>query len=195
MSNNIDTLNGISKQVINCVLCDLSQTRKNAVPGNGGLSKKIVLVGEAPGKNEDDKGIPFVGGAGKILDKALSEAGFNRNDVYITNVVKCRPPNNRVPTEFEIETCTTAYLKKELKIISPKVVCILGATALKSLLNLDHMASYRGKLIDRPPFKYFVTYHPAATIYNIKLKEVFFSDIKRLSHLVNGENMTLDGFT
>jgi DNA polymerase len=188
-------LEGISKQVTSCVLCGLSQSRKNAVPGNGGLSNNsIVFVGEAPGKKEDEMGIPFVGSAGKILDKALSDAGFTREGVYITNVVKCRPPHNRVPTELEIDICTTSYLKKELRVIAPTIVCVLGATALKSLLGLDHMATYRGKIILRPPLRYFVTYHPAATIYNIGLKEIFFSDIKRLSRLVKDENPTLDDY-
>lgn len=180
--------------MINCVLCDLARNRTKAVPGYGNLEADVIFVGEAPGKNEDEQGIPFVGSAGKILDKALNEAGFERNDVFITNVVKCRPPQNRVPLEIEINTCTSEYLKKELSIISPKIVCILGATALKSLLGLEHMSSYRGKIVSRPPLRYFVTYHPAATIYNNKLKEAFFSDIKKLFNLINGENMTLDGF-
>lgn len=194
MNNRVDTLESISKRVVNCVLCDLSKSRLNAVPGNGNSNTKVAFVGEAPGKNEDEKGIPFVGSAGKVLDKALEEAGFDRQEVYITNVVKCRPPNNRIPNELEIDTCTSAYLKVELQTISPKIVCILGATALKSLLGLEHMTSYRGKIILRPPFRYFVTYHPAATIYNNKLKETFYSDIQKLFDLVKSENMTLDGY-
>lgn len=195
MNNRVDTLESISKRVVKCVLCDLSKSRLNAVPGNGNSNTKVVFVGEAPGKNEDEKGVPFVGSAGKVLDKALEEAGFDRQEVYITNVVKCRPPNNRVPNELEINTCTSAYLKVELQTISPKIVCILGATALKSLLGLEHMTSCRGKIILRHPFRYFVTYHPAATIYNNKLKETFYSDIQKLFNLVHSENMTLDGFT
>jgi DNA polymerase len=173
----------------------LSKFRINAVPGNGNFNAKVAFVGEAPGKNEDEKGVPFVGSAGKVLDKALEEAGFSREEVYITNVVKCRPPNNRVPNELEIDTCTSAYLKVELRTISPQIICILGATALKSLLGLEHMTSYRGKTISRPPLRYFVTYHPAATIYNNKLKQTFYSDIQKLFNLVKGENMTLDGYS
>ncbi len=131
-----ESLESIKNKVIHCILCNLSVTRKNAVPGSGSLSKKLILIGEAPGKNEDETGIPFVGGAGKILDQALVNAGIARKDTYITNVVKCRPPNNRIPNEEEIRICTDHYLKKEIRIISPKVICILGATALKSLLGL-----------------------------------------------------------
>lgn len=189
-----ESLESIKNKVIHCILCDLSVTRKNAVPGSGSFPKKILLIGEAPGKNEDETGIPFVGGAGKILDQALVNAGIARKDTFITNVVKCRPPNNRIPTEEEIRICTDLYLKKEIHIISPKVICILGATALKSLLGLEYMTRHRGKVINQPPLKYFVTYHPAATIYNNKLKQVFFEDIKELARIVNNEDQRIDRF-
>ncbi len=189
-----ESLESIKNRVIHCILCDLSVTRKNAVPGSGSFTKKIILIGEAPGKNEDETGIPFVGGAGKILDKALVNAGIARKDTFITNVVKCRPPNNRIPTEEEIRICTDRYLKKEIDIISPKVICILGATALKSLLGLEYMTRHRGKIINRPPLKYFITYHPAATIYNNKLKQVFFEDIIELARIVNYEDQRIDSF-
>lgn len=189
-----ESLESIKNKVIHCILCDLSVTRKNAVPGSGSLSKKLILIGEAPGKNEDESGIPFVGGAGKILDQALFNAGIARKDTFITNVVKCRPPNNRIPTEEEIKICTDHYLKKEIRIISPKVICILGATALKSLLGLEHMTHHRGKIINRPPLKYFITYHPAATIYNNKLKQVFFDDIKVLAGIVNKEDQDMNRY-
>ena len=189
-----ESLESIKNKVIHCILCGLSVTRKNAVPGMGSFTKKIILIGEAPGKNEDDTGMPFVGSAGRILDQALVDAGIERKDTFITNVVKCRPPNNRIPTEEEIGICTDQYLKKEIDIISPKVICILGATALKSLLGLENMTHQRGKIINRPPLKYYITYHPAATIYNNKLKQVFFEDIKGLARIVNDENHRIDRF-
>ncbi len=189
-----ESLESIKNKVIHCILCGLSKTRKNAVPGMGSFTRKIILIGEAPGKNEDDTGMPFVGSAGKILEQALVDAGIERKDTFITNVVKCRPPNNRIPTEEEIRICTDQYLKKEIDIISPKVICILGATALKSLLGLENMTHQRGKIINRPPLKYFITYHPAATIYNNKLKQVFFEDIKGLARIVNNENHRIDSF-
>ena len=189
-----ESLESIKNRVIHCILCDLSVTRKNAVPGSGSFTRKIILIGEAPGKNEDETGMPFVGSAGKILDQALVDAGIVRKDTFITNVVKCRPPNNRIPTEEEIRICTDHYLKKEIDTISPKVICILGATALKSLLGLEYMTHHRGKIINRPPLKYFITYHPAATIYNNKLKQVFFEDIKELARIVNDEDQSIDRF-
>jgi uracil-DNA glycosylase len=189
-----ESLESIKKEVIQCVLCGLSITRKNAVPGSGSINRKIILIGEAPGKNEDETGSPFVGSAGKILDQALIDARIERKEIYITNVVKCRPPNNRVPTDEEIRICTSEYLKKEIDIISPKIICILGATALKSLLGLKSMTPYRGKIVKRPPLKYFITYHPAATIYNNKLKQIFFEDIQKLAKIVNAQDQKIDKF-
>jgi uracil-DNA glycosylase len=189
-----ESLESIKKEVIRCVLCGLSITRKNAVPGSGSINRKIILIGEAPGKNEDETGSPFVGSAGKILDQALIDARIERKEIYITNVVKCRPPDNRVPTDEEIRICTSEYLKKEIDIISPKIICILGATALKSLLGLKYMTPYRGQIVNRPPLKYFITYHPAATIYNNKLKQIFFEDIQKLAKIVNAQDERMDKF-
>ncbi len=194
MSSHNRSLESIKNEVIQCVLCGLSATRKNAVPGTGSITRKIILIGEAPGKNEDETGSPFVGSAGKILDQALIDAQIQRKEIYITNVVKCRPPNNRVPTDHEIRICTREYLKKEIDIISPKIICILGATALKSLLGLKYMTPYRGQVVKRPPLKYFITYHPAATIYNNKLKQIFFEDIQKLAKIVNAQDQTMDNF-
>ncbi len=194
MRSQHESLESIKKEVIHCVLCGLSITRKNAVPGSGSINRKIILIGEAPGKNEDETGSPFVGSAGKILDQALIDARIERKEIYITNVVKCRPPNNRVPTDEEIRICTSEYLKKEIDIISPKIICILGATALKSLLGLKSMTPYRGKIVKRPPLKYFITYHPAATIYNYKLKQIFFEDIQKLAKIGNAQDQRIDKF-
>lgn len=188
------TLDTLKDQVKKCSLCDLSKSRTNSVPGDGETRVKIMFVGEAPGKNEDENGIPFIGNAGKILDKALSEGGLYRNDVYITNVVKCRPPNNRVPTEEEIQICTSNYLENEINLVSPKIICILGATALKSLLGYQNMGRYRGKIVKLNSHKYFITYHPAATIYNSRLKQVFFEDISELSRIAEEDTNTIEKY-
>jgi uracil-DNA glycosylase len=173
----------IKTNVVNCTLCKLCHDRKNAVPGRGNLNSKILFVGEAPGKNEDFLGLPFIGFAGKILEESLNKAGLGREDVYITNIVKCRPPNNRVPEKDEIDTCLQ-YLRKEIQIISPTIVCILGATALQSLLNLKNLQKYHGKIITHDNVIYFITYHPAATIYNNDLRKVFFNEISLVVNMV-----------
>jgi DNA polymerase len=173
----------IKTNVVNCILCKLCHERKNAVPGRGNLNSKILFVGEAPGKNEDNLGLPFIGFAGKILEESLKKAGLRREDVYITNIVKCRPPNNRVPENDEINTCLQ-YLRTEIQIISPTIVCVLGATALQSLLNLKNLQKYHGKIITNDNIKYFITYHPAATIYNNDLRELFFSEISLVVNMV-----------
>ncbi len=174
----------IKTNVVNCQLCKLCYSRKNAVPGRGNLDTKILFVGEAPGKNEDKLGLPFIGFAGKILEDALKKTGLEKDDVYITNIVKCRPPNNRIPDKEEISTCL-AYLKKEIQIISPSIVCVLGATVLQSLLNLKSIHLYHGKTITIDKINYFITYHPAATIYNNGLRELFFNEINMVVNMVN----------
>jgi uracil-DNA glycosylase family 4 len=119
-----DSLEKIAANVRGCPLCKLSRSRKNAVPGEGQLSAKIMFIGEAPGRSEDEKGRPFVGAAGRILDELLKKAGIERSQVFITNIVKCRPPNNRVPKEDELTACRP-YLDRQIALINPKVICIL----------------------------------------------------------------------
>lgn len=154
------------------------------MPGFGDYKSEIVFIGEAPGRNEDLEGMPFVGTAGKILSEALEYAGFSRDRVYITNVVKCRPPNNRQPNAEEIESCSM-YLQKELRIISPKIICILGNTAYGSLLNGSAITKNRGKIINKNGQLYFVTVHPAAVIYNSQLRQVLKDDMKLLAEYLN----------
>ncbi|MGN6708989.1 MAG: uracil-DNA glycosylase [Candidatus Nitrosocosmicus sp.] len=178
----------IQKEVVYCKLCKLCNGRNNAVPGRGNLDSKIMFIGEAPGKNEDNEGLPFVGFAGKILEKALEKAGIQKNDVYITNIVKCRPPNNRVPENDEVYTCVQQYLKKEIQLISPDIVCILGATALYALLNLKGLQKYHGKTINLDGISYFITFHPAATIYKKELRDTFFNEITSVVKMINTRN-------
>ena len=178
----LDSLHVVAKCVTKCTKCDLHKTRKMAVAGKGAQNANIVLVGEAPGKNEDEKGEPFVGIAGQILDKALVSAGVSRDDVYITNIVKCRPPQNRVPTMSEREACAN-YLEAELELVKPKIVCIMGNTAYASILGGSSITQNRGKIIIKNGTKYFLCIHPAAVIYNRSLKDVFTNDIKTLVNL------------
>ena len=169
----------IKQEVIKCIKCELSETRTNSVPGKGNFKSDVIFVGEAPGKNEDEKGEPFIGIAGKKLSDALENAGISRDDIYITNIVKCRPPSNRVPKTNERETCQE-YLKQEISIIKPKLICILGNTVFNSILGGSEIMKYRGKIAQKNEQLYFITIHPAATIYNQKLVDVFKEDIKKL---------------
>lgn len=178
-----DDLESVRHSVISCTRCDLSKTRTSAVPGSGTAQTDVIFIGEAPGRNEDLQAAPFVGTAGKILTEAMEHAGFVRNDVYITNVVKCRPPNNRRPTAQEMSSCSM-HLKKELEIIKPKVICILGNTAFGSLLGGSEITKNRGKIMQRNDQLYFVTVHPAAVIYNPNLRQVIKDDLQLLHDIL-----------
>jgi DNA polymerase len=174
-----DSIEKVHAEVTNCKSCNLCKSRTNAVPGDGDSKASIMFIGEAPGRNEDEKGRPFVGMAGKILDETLTKVGVIRSRVYITNVVKCRPPGNRVPTEEERRTCEN-YLEREISIISPKIICILGKTAYQSLLGGSSILGNRGKFIQKDNRLYFLTVHPAAIIYNNKLRKVLEEDMETL---------------
>ena len=181
-----DSLEKIAADVRGCLLCKLSRSRKNAVPGEGQLSAKIMFIGEAPGRSEDEKGRPFVGAAGRILDELLKKAGIERSEVFITNIVKCRPPNNRVPKEDELTACRP-YLDRQIALIKPKVICILGRTAYSSLLGGSSITANRGKIMERAGQKYFLTFHPAAVIYNKGLLSALEADLKKLAVEINKE--------
>ena len=188
-------LETIRQKVIECTKCELSKTRTNSVPGKGNFQSDVIFVGEAPGRNEDMKGEPFVGIAGQRLSLALEGAGISRESIYITNVVKCRPPSNRVPTIFERNTCHD-YLQKEIAIIKPKIICILGNTAFNSILGGSEITKYRGKIVKKDKQMYFLTVHPAATIYNQELITVLKEDIAKLFDLIkelkNGKQISAD---
>ena len=176
-------LKEISENVIGCTNCDLCNTRTNSVPGKGSILSDVIFVGEAPGRNEDIRGEPFVGVAGKRLTAALNEAKVSREEVYITNIVKCRPPKNRVPKAAEQSTCME-YLREEISIIKPRIICVLGNTAFRSLLGGAEITKFRGKIARKDGQLYFLTLHPAATIYNQELIKVLNSDIARLFDLI-----------
>ena len=185
----------IRQNVTECTKCELSKTRTNSVPGKGNFQSDVIFVGEAPGRNEDKNGEPFVGIAGQRLTLALEGAGVSRESIYITNVVKCRPPNNRVPTILERDTCQD-YLQKEISIIKPKIICILGNTAFNSILGGSEITKYRGKVVRKDKQFYFLTVHPAATIYNQELITVLKEDIAKLFELIkelkNGKQISAD---
>jgi DNA polymerase len=175
-----DSLEKVAAEVIGCPLCKLSRSRINAVPGEGQTSAKLIFIGEAPGKNEDEKGRPFVGAAGRILNEAMQKAGIKRSQVFITNVVKCRPPSNRIPQDDERNACRP-YLERQISLIEPKIICILGNTAYFSMLGGKSIAANRGKIIKKNGQRYFLTIHPAAAIYNRSLRTVLENDLFTLA--------------
>jgi uracil-DNA glycosylase family 4 len=158
--------------------------------GNGDPNNRILIVGEAPGANEDELGQPFVGKAGQVLNNALNQAGIARSEVYVTNIAKCRPPGNRKPTEEEAFTCVTNYLIPEYRILKPRFVLILGNTALHTITNLTGgISQHRGYI---PPHAstmadsdVYATYHPSATFYSKSIREVFEKDITVFAKIIN----------
>lgn len=176
MTGEIDS---ITMAVRRCTRCSLCETRTNAVPGVGSNKSGVMFVGEAPGRSEDLRGRPFVGRAGKILTKVLEDAGVSRESVYITNTVKCRPPQNRVPHQAERDACR-AHLDAEMRALEPAIICIMGNTAYGSILGGAGITDKRGKIIEKDGKIYFPTIHPAAVIYNPDLATVLTADIKKL---------------
>ena len=173
-------LESIAENVRECQKCELCETRIKAVPGKGNFDADVIFVGEAPGRNEDIHGEPFVGAAGKRLDMILEDTGIDRKDVYITNIVKCRPPKNRVPSKKEEESCND-FIKQEIEIINPKIICVMGNTAYGTLLDGKEITKNHGKIVEKDGRKFFVTFHPAATIYNQKLVEELKEDFRKLA--------------
>ena len=182
----------LEERIRNCQKCPLGQLRTNAVPGAGSCDAKVMFVGEAPGYWEDQRGLPFVGRAGKVLDELLAEIGLSRDEVYITNVVKCRPPGNRDPTEEEIKACAP-YLDRQIDIIRPKVIVPLGRHSMRYLLekfgfNAEPISKIHGKTFRaRTLFGEIVimpTYHPAAALYKPQLLEAIREDFRKLKTLL-----------
>lgn len=175
-----DSLERIKSDVVKCPLCELSKSRKNAVPGEGQVSAKVIFIGEAPGRHEDEKGQPFVGLAGSILNEGLEKAGIERSKAFITNIVKCRPPDNRVPRTEERAACRQ-YLDRQISLVAPRIICLLGATASSSILGKESITKNRGKIVKRNGQSYFITIHPAAAIYSRRLRRLLEHDLRKLS--------------
>jgi DNA polymerase len=185
------SLDDLENQTCECVKCPLGKTRTNFVFGVGSPHADIVAIGEAPGAEEDAQGEPFVGRAGQLLNKILEAIRFKREDVYICNILKCRPPNNREPLPEEIELCEP-YLWKQLEIIKPMMILCLGRVAGQALLKTnDSLAALRGKFFDYRGIKLMVTYHPAALLRNPNWKKPTWEDVqlfrKRYDELKSGK--------
>ena len=173
------------QQIESCTRCTLSQKRTNAVPGEGSLAADIMFIGEGPGFYEDRDGRPFVGPAGQFLEELLASVGLKRHDVYITNMVKCRPPNNRDPLPGEIESCHP-YLDRQMEMVSPKVVATLGRYSFSKFFPGESIGKARGKPRSWRSYTVYPMYHPAAALHNPKLRGVIQEDFSRLPSLVVG---------
>ncbi|MBD3158626.1 MAG: uracil-DNA glycosylase [Candidatus Lokiarchaeota archaeon] len=171
----------LHETIRSCTKCPLHKGRKNAVPGEGSIDTRLAFIGEAPGKREDETGRPFVGRSGKLLtDLIENRLPCSRKDVFITSVIKCRPPNNRTPKNEEIETCVP-YLEEQLNLIKPDIVVLLGGVAISTLLGYTTVSSVHGTFCDDTNHRYFMTYHPAAALRFSKYKRLIEEDFDQLA--------------
>ena len=170
----------LEKACNNCTKCKLCNNRHNVVIGTGNKNAKIMFIGEGPGADEDIQGIPFVGRAGKLMDKAFQGIGIRREEVYIANIVKCRPPNNRNP-EFEEADACKEYLESQIKLVNPQIIVLMGNIALKNTLGKEYgITSCRGKWFEKEGIKYMPTFHPAALLRDEIKKIDFWNDLKKV---------------
>ncbi|RCK74741.1 MAG: Uracil-DNA glycosylase, family 4 [Anaerolineae bacterium] len=179
-----DELEQIAQQVAQCQLCELHFSRKRAVPGEGPANAEIMFIGEGPGFHENEQGRPFVGAAGKFLDDLLEKIGMRRDQVYITNVVKCRPPSNRDPKPEEVEICTRHYLERQIQAINPKVIITLGRYSMGLFLSNAKISDVHGQSFWVKGRLIVPMYHPAAGLHQISLKPTIEKDFLRLPELL-----------
>ena len=173
-------LNQLAAEIVDNNVCpELAQSAKQLVMGDGNVDADVVFIGEAPGKNEDEQGMPFVGAAGKFLDEMLTEASMERSDVYITNIVKYRPPNNRDPQPEE-KAEFTPYLDRQLEIIKPKIVATLGRHSMEHFLPGMKISEVHGQPKRKEGTVYLPLYHPAAALYNGGLRQTLIEDFKKV---------------
>ena len=169
----------LENSIVDCQMCKLCKTRKNIVFGEGNKQAIMMFIGEGPGADEDSQGMPFVGKAGQLLNKAFQGLNLDRTQVYIANVVKCRPPANRVPEEDEVTACLN-YLRNQVMLVKPKIIVLLGSTALKNILGKNYgITASRGKWIEQKGILYMPTWHPAALLRDENKKIEFWKDLKQ----------------
>ncbi len=179
-----DIFREIEKEVINCRKCELHKSRINTVFGEGSVDADLMFVGEAPGRDEDIQGRPFVGRAGRLLRDLLKEVGIDIGDVYIANCLKCRPPNNRDPLPEELVSCF-GYLKKQIEIINPRVIATLGRYSTYELTNQKGaLGTLRGRVFYYQGIRVIPLYHPAYLLRNPKAVEIFLDDLKKVKELL-----------
>jgi len=174
----------LAKQIIVCTKCDLHRSRKKAVPGEGPTHAEIMFIGEGPGFHENEQGRPFVGAAGKFLDQLLELAGVTRADVWITNVVKCRPPGNRDPLPNEVETCTSNYLQHQIRIVNPSIIVTLGRFSMGLFFKGAKITQIHGQMRKVGDRFVIPMYHPAAALHQASLKPAIMADFAKLPELL-----------
>ena len=179
-----DNLEELENSIKGCNKCKLCNSRNNIVFGVGNKNAKIMFIGEGPGADEDAQGIPFVGKAGQLMNKAFEGIGLKRDDVYIANIVKCRPPQNRNPEKDEVEACIN-YLRNQVMIIKPKIIVLLGNVALKNILGDEYgITKVRGNWIEKKGIWYMPTFHPAALLRDESKKLDFWKDLKKVKEKI-----------
>jgi uracil-DNA glycosylase len=181
-----DSWDELQQKVAGCALCELHKTRKNTVFGVGNKQSKLLIVGEAPGATEDEQGKPFVGRAGKLLDSMLASIDLKREDIFIANILKCRPPNNRDPLPAEVQLCTP-YLNQQIALLQPKIIVALGRIAAHFLLNTDSsLGSMRGKIYQygEQQVPLIVTFHPAYLLRFSREKAKAYDDLLKIQQIL-----------
>lgn len=179
-----ETLEELESSIKDCNKCKLCNGRNNIVFGVGNKNADVMFIGEGPGADEDMQGIPFVGKAGQLMNKAFEGIGIKRDEVYIANIVKCRPPQNRNPEKDEAEACIN-YLREQVMIIKPKIIVLLGSVALKNILGEEYgITKARGTWIEKKGIWYIPTFHPAALLRNENKKLDFWKDLKQVKEKI-----------
>lgn len=181
-----EELKKLHNKIERCEKCSLCKVRENTVPGEGPKSSKIMVIGQAPGVNEDKTGRPFIGRSGRLLDNLLKSAKIKREKIFVTSVVKCfpAPPANRKPTKEEIEVCLP-YLKKQIEFINPQKFILLGEVAFSAFFQKEKLKDFRGKLIKNSGKKFFITYHPSAGLRFVKMKKILEKDFRKIKKTIN----------
>ena len=179
-----DILTQVAEEVSDCTKCELHHSRKNAVPGEGPVDSDIMFIGEGPGFHENEQGRPFVGAAGKFLEELLSDIGLSREEVFISNVVKCRPPGNRDPLPVEVKTCTSNFLDRQITAINPKVIVTLGRFSMNLLIPNSKIGQVHGQAMKIHGRLVVPMYHPAAALHQGSLRPVIKQDFAQLPRLI-----------
>ena len=176
----VDSFEELDEEIKDCKKCKLCRNRNNIVIGTGNKNAKVMFIGEGPGADEDIQGEPFVGKAGKLMNQAFKGIGIKREDVYIANIVKCRPPMNRNQEQDEINECI-GYLREQVMLVKPEIIVLLGSVALKAILGKEYsITSSRGKWVEKKGIMYMPTFHPAALLRDDSKKINFWNDLKEV---------------